>query len=122
MTTRTYKSIAGVLATLASMSVAHAGEDTIFVQPVTAQHQAILNDLLSQGLIVNLPDQENWYQINQKRLMEYAAQGDSGLSTAETVDLLKSLIGDDVHISVVNVANAVAGTQDVKCSAKVADE
>lgn len=109
----TNKAVMGLLAMLASVGIVHAEEGTLEVPVTTEQKRVILNDLLNQGFIYPIQGQPNWFEINRQRLEEMMARREAGdLSAQETIDKLKSIMGDGVDIKEVEIFQANLGGQD----------
>lgn len=109
----TNKTVMGLLAMLASIGIVHAEEGTLEVPVTTEQKREFLNDLINQGYIYPIAGQPNWFEINRQRLEEAMYRSGAGdYSAQQTIDKLKSIVGDGVDIKEVEIFEARLGGQD----------
>ncbi len=82
----------------------------------TEMHQAAIKVLIENGIIAPL-EQENWYQINRKRLEEVMLQAETATPSAVgLIEILKAVAGPNVDIRIVDVISTKLGTQDYRSS------
>ncbi|MGE0763476.1 MAG: hypothetical protein AB7N80_09370 [Bdellovibrionales bacterium] len=104
------KTMGAILATLSMVGVVHADNNTVQVGESGAETKAIIQQLISQGYLIPLAE-ENWYQVNQERLEALENSYDHDRA-AKVVDMLQSLIGEDVDIRNVDAFQAKMSSQD----------
>lgn len=104
------KTMGAILATFSMAGVVHAENNTIQIGDSGAGTTAIIQQLVSQGYLIPLAE-ENWYQINQEKLesLDKTYEHDRA---AKIVDMLQSLVGPDVDVRNVDAFNASMSSQD----------
>lgn len=115
MNKRSKKHIGSVLAAIGAVGLLHSNAFAFEIKSVEA-HQAAVKVLIENGIIAPL-DQENWYQINRKRLNEVMSEADAAAPNAVgLVEMLKAVAGPDVDVRIVDIFSARLGTQDYSSS------
>lgn len=107
------KRMTALLAILVSAGAVYAEDGSIQVPKDANAIQGIVNELVQEGFIIPIEGQLNWYQINQYRLqaaLEKAEKGDDDI--ARMIENLRTIVGSDVDINIVDKFSANAGSQD----------
>ena len=111
MNKQSKKHIGTILAALGAVGVLHSNASAFETKSVE-MHAAAVRVLMENGIIAPL-EQENWYQINRKRLEEVMSQADTAAPSAVgLIVMLKAVAGPDVDIREVDLFLARIGTQD----------
>lgn len=111
MNKQSKKNVRTVFSALGAIGLLHSNANAFEIKSVE-MHAAAVRVLVENGIIAPL-EQENWYQINRKRLEEVMAQADSAAPSAVgLIEMLKAVAGPDVDIREVDLFLARLGTQD----------
>ncbi|MBK7842914.1 MAG: hypothetical protein IPJ71_04350 [Bdellovibrionales bacterium] len=117
MNKQSKKNVGAVLAALGAIGFLHSNANAFEIKSVE-MHAAAVRVLVDNGIIAPLA-QENWYQINRKRLEEVMTQADAAAPSAVgLIEMLKAVAGPDVDIREVNLFLARLGTQDYPAMGK----
>jgi hypothetical protein len=117
MNKQSKKNVGAVLAALGAIGLLHSNANAFEIKSVE-MHAAAVRVLVDNGIIAPL-EQENWYQINRKRLEEVMTQADAAAPRAVgLIEMLKAVAGPDVDIRVVDMFLARLGTQDYPAMGK----
>lgn len=121
MNNQSKKNLKWLLAIIGSVAVYHANANALEIKDHD-HHAEIVQCLVSQGLITPL-EQENWYQINQEKLDDSFAEAINGQNEAKRIiEMLQSLVGNEIDILEVNIFKVSIGTQDYAVTMKSAIE
>lgn len=117
MNKQSKKHVGTILAAMGAIGLLHSTASAFEIKSVE-MHTAAVKVLVENGLIAPL-EQENWYQINRKRLEEVMTQADAAAPSAVgLIEMLKAVAGPDVDIREVDLFLARLGTQDYPAMGK----
>lgn len=117
MNRQSKKHFGAVLAAISTIGLLHSNANAFEIKSIEMQ-QAAVKVLIDSGIIAPL-QQENWYQINRKRLEEVLLQADAAAPSAVgLIEMLKAVAGPDVDIREVDLFLARLGTQDYPAMGK----
>lgn len=117
MNKQSKKNASAILAALGAIGLLHSNANAFEIKTLEMHHAAV-KVLIDHEIIAPL-EQENWYQINRKRLEEVMQQADAAAPSAiGLIEMLKAVTGPDVDIREVDLFLARLGTQDYPAMGK----